>query len=109
MTMIEPDQIRAARAMLGLTQAELAKAAGLSTTGLNNIERGTADPKASTLRAIQTALEMAGIIFQSDGEMVTGGRGLRLARSTKSIDTDERETIQYPEFKEGDGGPGSGG
>ncbi|OCJ02454.1 transcriptional regulator [Rhizobium sp. AC27/96] len=107
--MIEPDQIRAARAMLGLTQADLAKAAGISTTGLNNIERGTADPKASTLRAIQAALETAGIIFQSDGEMVPGGRGLRIRRSAKSFETTDREMIQYPEFKEGDGGPGSGG
>jgi predicted transcriptional regulator len=65
--------------MLGITQAELAKAAGLSTTGLNNIERGNADPKASTLRAIQSALEQAGIVFQADGEITNGGRGVRLA------------------------------
>ncbi|HEV7246585.1 MAG TPA: helix-turn-helix domain-containing protein [Shinella sp.] len=77
--MIEPDQIRAARSMLGMTQAELAKVAGISTTGLNNIERGNADPKASTLRAIQSALEQAGIIFQADGEMTNGGRGVRLS------------------------------
>lgn len=61
--MITPEQIRGARAMLGLTQAELAKLAGLSTTGLNNIEKGSADPKVSSLRAIQTALEKAGIQF----------------------------------------------
>ncbi|MGO7675591.1 hypothetical protein ACC685_37795, partial [Rhizobium ruizarguesonis] len=42
--------------------------AGLSTTGLNNIERGTADPKASNLKAIQGALQEAGIIFLSEGE-----------------------------------------
>lgn len=65
--------------MLGMTQAELAKVAGISTTGLNNIERGNADPKASTLRAIQSALEQAGIIFQADGEMTNGGRGVRLS------------------------------
>ncbi|MBX4895917.1 helix-turn-helix domain-containing protein [Rhizobium bangladeshense] len=76
--MIVADQIRAARSMLGLTQAALAKAAGLSTTGLNNIERGMADPKASTLRAIQGALEEAGIIFLSEGETTAGGRGVRL-------------------------------
>lgn len=64
--------------MLGLTQAELAKSAGISTTGLNNIERNSADPKASTLRAIQTALEEGGIIFMNDGELVRGGPGIRL-------------------------------
>lgn len=63
-----PAQIRAARAMLDLTQADLAKRAGISKTGLNNIERGSSDPKASTLRAIQQALELAGIEFTVGGE-----------------------------------------
>jgi predicted transcriptional regulator len=54
--------------MLGLTQAELAKNAGISTTGLNNIERGSADPKTSTLRAIQAALESAGVEFTNGGQ-----------------------------------------
>lgn len=61
--MITPEQIRGARAMLGMTQTHLARAAGLSTTGLNNIERGASDPKSSTLTAIRTALEAAGVEF----------------------------------------------
>ena len=73
--MITPEQIRGARAMLGLTQSELAKLAGLSTTGLNNIEKGTADPKASTLKAIQSALTEAGVIsIDQNGN----GPGVRL-------------------------------
>ncbi|MBQ9350437.1 helix-turn-helix transcriptional regulator [Phyllobacterium sp.] len=76
--MITPEQIRGARAMLGLTQAGLATLAGLSTTGLNNIERGLADPKASTLRAIQAALEAKSVIFLADGQTVDGGPGVRL-------------------------------
>ena len=72
--MITPGQIRGARAMIGLTQAELAKLAGLSTTGLNNIEKGNADPKASTLRSIQAALEQAGIQFIAENG---GGPGVR--------------------------------
>ncbi|GLK68111.1 helix-turn-helix domain-containing protein [Hansschlegelia plantiphila] len=76
--MITPQQIRGARAMLGLTQAALAAAAGLSTTALNNIERGTADPKASTLTAIRKALETAGVIFVAEnGE----GPGVRLKKA----------------------------
>ncbi len=63
--------------MLGLTQADLAKAAGISATALNNIERGSADPKASTLLAIQKALEAAGVIFVAEnGE----GPGVRLRK-----------------------------
>lgn len=49
-----------------MTQATLAKLARLSTTGLNNIEKGNADPKASTLRAIEQALTSAGVEFIDD-------------------------------------------
>lgn len=73
--MITLEQIRGARAMLGMTQAELAKLAGMSVTGLNNLERGLSDPKASTLRAVQAALEAAGVIFI---ERNGGGPGIRL-------------------------------
>lgn len=76
--MITPEQIRGARAMLSLTQAELAEKAGISTTGLNNIERGNADPKASTLRAIQGALESAGVQFIPENG---GGVGVRLTKA----------------------------
>ncbi|MER8464155.1 helix-turn-helix domain-containing protein [Mesorhizobium sp. M1396] len=75
--MITPEQIRGARAMLSLTQAELAKRAGISTTGLNNIESGGTDPKASTLRAIQTTLESAGVEFIPENG---GGAGVRLKK-----------------------------
>lgn len=64
--------------MLGITQAGLADAAGISTTALNNIERGAADPKASTLGAIQAALEAAGVVFLAAGETKDGGPGVRL-------------------------------
>jgi predicted transcriptional regulator len=66
--MLKPEQIRGARAMLALTQAEVAKRAGISTTGLNNIERGASDPKSSTLTAIQQVLEAAGVEFTNGGE-----------------------------------------
>ncbi len=78
------EQIRAARAMLGLKQQELAKKAGISTGTLNNIERGVqTDPKLSTLKAIQNALEAEGIEFT---ETETGAIGIRLqaARQTNA-------------------------
>jgi transcriptional regulator with XRE-family HTH domain len=78
--MLTPEQIRGARALLGLKQADLATAAGISTTGLNNIERGNADPKASTLKAIEAALIDAGIVFLPDGINVDGGPGVRLRK-----------------------------
>lgn len=66
--MITPEQIRAARAMLDWTQGELAERAGISKTGLNNIERGASDPKSSTLGAIQRVLEEAGLEFTNGNE-----------------------------------------
>lgn len=79
--MISPKQIKAARALLGFTQADLAERAGLSATGLNNIESGGTDPRASTLRAIQEALEAAGVQFIAQNG---GGAGVRLASPDKS-------------------------
>jgi len=61
--MITPAQIRAARGLLNLKQAELAALAQVSLATLNNIEREVADPRASTLTAIQRALEAAGVEF----------------------------------------------
>lgn len=61
--------------MLGLKQSELAALCGLSTTGLNNIERGVSDPKASTLSAIQRALEAEGVEFVERGVRLKDGSG----------------------------------
>jgi predicted transcriptional regulator len=78
--MISPAQIRGARAMLGLTQKELAERAGMSATALVNIEIGASDPKASTLAAIQEALEEAGAEFIPNGVRVRGRKGKRHGR-----------------------------
>jgi len=66
--MITPAQIRAARALLDWNQSELAEKAGLSLTALNNLERGRSDPKASTLNAVQKAIEAAGVAFTNGDE-----------------------------------------
>jgi predicted transcriptional regulator len=66
--MITPAQIRAARGLLDWTQPDLADRAGLSKNSLIKIERGTSDPKASTLLAIQRALEEAGVQFTHGDE-----------------------------------------
>lgn len=76
---ITPRQIRAARAMLEVKQKELAKAAGISLATLNNIERGVADPRSSTLAAIERALKDAGVEVAEDG-MIEEVRLLRISR-----------------------------
>ncbi len=64
---ITPRQIRAARAMLEIKQKDLARAAGISLATLNNIERGVADPRSSTLAAIERALATVGVEVGDDG------------------------------------------
>ncbi|NGN40142.1 helix-turn-helix transcriptional regulator [Mesorhizobium sp. CGMCC 1.15528] len=76
--MITSAQIRAARALINWKQTDLSKAAGVSEMSVKNIERGTTDPRVSTLEAIRTALEAAGVSFLADGETTPGGPGVRL-------------------------------
>jgi predicted transcriptional regulator len=71
--MVGPHQIRAARALLGMSQVDLANRAGISATALVNIETGASDPKTSTLAAIIAALEAAGVEF-------INGDGVRLPK-----------------------------
>ena len=74
--MVTIEQIRAARAMLNISQKQLAKKAGVAIATLNNIERGAqTDPKLSTVTAIQQSLEKEGIMFTSDP---LGGVGISL-------------------------------
>lgn len=57
------EQIRAARALLGWSQSDLADNAGLSQTGIARIENGTNKPNTQTLEKIETAFEIANIEF----------------------------------------------
>ncbi|MGJ4855540.1 helix-turn-helix domain-containing protein [Labrys sp. La1] len=75
--MITPAQIRAARALVGWKQIELAEASGVSEISIKNIERGVTDAKASTLAAIQDAFRAAGVVFLEPGDMRQGGAGVR--------------------------------
>jgi transcriptional regulator with XRE-family HTH domain len=65
---ITRQQIRAARALLGWTQAHLAEASGLSTIGIQSIENAVSDPRASTLLAIESAFKEVGVVFTNGGE-----------------------------------------
>lgn len=59
MRILKPSEIRALRAKLGLTQAQLAELAGITQAYIAKIEAGTADPRVSTLEKILKALERA--------------------------------------------------
>ena len=53
---LTPADCRAARARLGLTQAELARRAGISRATLVNFEKGRGEPLRASLQALQSAL-----------------------------------------------------
>jgi transcriptional regulator with XRE-family HTH domain len=78
--MLEPAQIRAARALLGWRQQDLSEAAGVGTATIQRIEKSTSTITGyvSTLLRIQAAFESAGVLFIDDDG--AAGIGLRLAK-----------------------------
>jgi transcriptional regulator with XRE-family HTH domain len=60
---ISPAQLRAARAWLGLTQAELALRAGVGRGVIAEYERGSRLAHPSSLTSLKSALEELGIRF----------------------------------------------
>lgn len=95
-------QITAARALLGLTQEEVANRAQLSIPAMQALETGSGDihhDREMDLAAVITTLEDAGIIFIDErATSAAGGAGVRLAVPSASVDTDEQQTVQYPEM-----------
>jgi predicted transcriptional regulator len=61
-------QCRAARAMLGMTQAELSRMSGVPAAVIARFETDATTPRASTFRPLITAFSKAGIVFlDADG------------------------------------------
>jgi len=61
-------QILAARDLLGMSQAQLSEAAGVSVDTLVSWERGQRVPRRETIRLVCEALERRGIEFLNHGE-----------------------------------------
>ncbi len=74
---LTPAQCRAARALLDLSQKQLAGASQVGLRTIVNFENGTTTPTTNNLAAIHRALEAAGVIFIApNGE----GPGVRLRK-----------------------------
>jgi transcriptional regulator with XRE-family HTH domain len=77
-----PQQIRAARAMLGWSQQELASASRVGRTTIFRIERGEDDKNNASRARLQSTLEEYGIDFlPADGDR---GEGIRLSPRPKN-------------------------
>lgn len=72
---ISPEQCRAARTVLNLSQTNLARAAGIGRSTVADYERGVRTPNPANLAALRDALEAAGIAFI---DLNGGGPGVRL-------------------------------
>ena len=75
--MISPNQCKAARALLGWTQEQLAVTAGIGISTVREFELGQRKPIARNRQAILDAFSAAGIEFIGENG---GGPGLRLRK-----------------------------
>jgi transcriptional regulator with XRE-family HTH domain len=67
---ITPAQCRAARALLGITQSELAEAAGLGLSTVVDFEKERRRVSSQAVKAMHDALKGAGIAFNGGGTAV---------------------------------------
>lgn len=79
--MVSVRQVKAAKALLGWSQGDLANASGISVPTIARLEAadGILGGKLATSTAIVTALESAGIEFIAENG---GGAGVRLRKVT---------------------------
>lgn len=75
--LMTPDQSRAGRALVGLTQPQLAAAAGLGLSTVVDFERDRRAVSGEAVGAMRSALEQAGVTFVDQNG---GGPGVRLRK-----------------------------
>ena len=87
--MITAQQMRAARALLGIDQRRLAELAGVSLPTIQRMEAsdGTVRSNVDSLMKVVNALERAGIELIAEGAASSaGGRGVRLRADSPRVD-----------------------
>jgi len=84
---LTPEICRAGRALLGITQAQLAQKAGVSRLTVAHFERGATQPIPANLAAIRLALEASGIAFVPGGAILGDATTTPTTASSKTIPT----------------------
>ena len=78
MTILTPEQCRAARGLLHWTQDELAETAGVSRSTIRDFENGRHELHRATEAQLVQALDVAGVLLIPAAE---AGPGVRLRRA----------------------------
>ncbi len=87
-------QVKRLRTERGLSQAQLAEAAGTSEEWIRRIERGAKSPSFDTLEALGRALGVSiATLFAGFDDAVTGGRE-RLIAETEGFRPDQIEWLE---------------
>ncbi|WP_215761248.1 helix-turn-helix domain-containing protein [Acetobacter sp. P1H12_c] len=82
MNTINASQIRAARGLLDWTRDQLVEVSGVPKSTLVRVESNAVTPRQSTLTAIRSALETAGVEFIEENG---GGAGVRLRKDSSDV------------------------
>lgn len=101
--MITAPQLRAARALLGIDQRQLAELAGISVPTIQRMEASSHVIRANvdSLMRLLTALEAAGIELINEGAVsADGGRGVRL-KAQPHITPFRRKAVKRPRAMRG--------
>jgi transcriptional regulator with XRE-family HTH domain len=78
--MITASQCRAARALIGWSQQELASQAGVGIMTVHQLEKDGSQPRRATLEVVERALESAGVEFIEENG---GGAGVRWRKAER--------------------------
>ena len=70
--MISPEQCRAARAWLNWSQEDLATTAGVALSTVRDFEKGVREPIGQNIQAIERALSLGGMQFESGTGSLSG-------------------------------------
>ena len=91
--------LEAARNLVGLSQAELAKLAGVAPVVISRYERGVATPRIDNLLAIVDALSAIGVSFIPEDDNVMDGVIRRRLPSPAAPGDAKRRTPRSPAGK----------